>query len=565
MNFREFVSQPNIIQLYTKDGPNFEKRIRDIPYIRLGKKVRGEFAVFYIEAQRVYDLFDILGTTFIETLPDPMTLLGRTSLEASTILQVHRQPALDLRGRGTLIGIIDTGIDCSKEAFQYEDGTSKIRYIWDQSIEGNAPGDYLFGSEYTNEQINQTLRDGFAHDFVPSVDTVGHGTFLASLAASRRNSEFLGAAPDAELIVVKLRRMEPALTDLYLIPRAQENVFSAADIMLAVDYMIDKSVELNMPISICIGLGSSVSGSDGYEILEQYLEEISKLLGICVCTAAGNESNAGRHASGTISRTGATYTVQVRVPENASSFGMNIYVSSPDRVSVSLKSPLGEIVPRAVAISGQRTETKLVLERARIGIAYYFPLSPVGDQFIHLRFINPTAGIWDVVLHGDIVLHGDFHAWLNMTGLTTQGIQFLTPDPYVTIVTPATSIGSITVGAYDERNNALYVSSSWGPNRRNMQKPDLVAPGVDVSGIFPMSNGFMTGTSVATAITAGACALMLQWGIVEGNDVSLNTNRIKSLLIRGCRREANTQYPSPQWGYGKLDLFNTFRNLRGTL
>ena len=112
------------------------------------------------------------------------------------------------------------------------------------------------------------------------------------------------------------------------------------------------------------------------------------------------------------------------------------------------------------------------------------------------------------------------------------------------------------------KNNSLFVSSSWGPTRSMIQKPDLVAPGVNVTGVYPIGNGTMTGTSVATAITAGACALILQWGIVEKNDVSLNTNRIKALLVRGCSRNPNITYPSPQWGYGKLDLLNTFKQLR---
>jgi len=93
-------------------------------------------------------------------------------------------------------------------------------------------------------------------------------------------------------------------------------------------------------------------------------------------------------------------------------------------------------------------------------------------------------------------------------------------------------------------------------------KPELVAPGVNVSGIFPTGPGTMTGTGVATAITAGACSLLLQWGIVERNDVSLNTYRVRTYLIRGCRRDQDIRYPDPRWGYGKLDLFNTFRQIR---
>jgi subtilisin family serine protease len=565
MTLEEFVKQPYIIQFYAKTYPFFESKIRGIPFIRIGKRVRSGFAVFHLDSRRIHDLIDLIGTSYIEMYPYPMTLLGRSSLEASTVIQVQRHPALDLRGRGTLIGIIDTGIDFTKETFMFEDGTSKIRYLWDQTIEGNAPGDFLIGSEYTNEQLNRALRSNTPHSYIPSVDTVGHGTFLASVAAGREDSEYVGAAPDAELLVVKLRRMQENLSDIFLVPRSQENVFSSADIMLAIDYMLDKSYELEMPLVICLGVGTTLAGSDGFEVLEQYIDSVSKFSGVCICTAAGNESNTGHHTSGSISAVNSTYTMQVQVPQNANSFIINAFVNPPDRMSVSLKSPLGEIVPRAIAMPTHRTETSLVLERTRIEIVYFFPLSPIGDQFIHIRFFNPTPGLWDVVFHGDIILYGRVNAWLPTTGLISPGIKFLTPNPNMTIVTPSTAMGGISVGAYDDRNDSLYVNSSWGPTRRNLQKPDLVAPGVGVTGVFPMGSGTMTGTSVATAITAGACALMMQWGIVERNDISLDTSRIKSFLIRGCRRDANIEYPSPQWGYGKLDLFNTFRNLRGVL
>jgi len=565
MSLEEFINQPYIVPLYSKDGPAFESRIKDIPFIKIGKIVRGDYAVIYVDSRRFYDLFEVLGSEFVEILPQALTLLGRASLEASTIMQVQQQPFLSLKGRGTLIGIIDTGIDYTKEAFKYEDGTSKIRYIWDQTIEGKPPGDFLYGSEYTNEEINHALQTDTPYNYVPSTDTVGHGTFLASVAASRQNSEYIGAAPDAELLIVKLRRMHEFLYDYYHIPESYENAFSGVDVMLAIEYMVDKAKELGMPLTICIGLGSSLTAHDGFENLDKYIAGISLLSGICICTAAGNESNAGHHTSGVLLETGSSYGIQIRVPQNANGFVLIIIVNPSDRMSVSLKSPLGEIVPRSVAISGERTVSRLILEKSRITVETYFPVSGSGVQIIIVKFYNPTPGVWNITLYGDIILNGGFNAWLPITGLVTPGVAFLTPDPFTTVVAPGVSSGSITCGAYDDRTDSLYINSSWGFTRISNVKPDLVAPGVDVTGIYPIGSGTMTGTSVAAAITAGACALMLQWGIVERNDVSLNTIRIRALLIRGCSRAPDMIYPSKQWGYGKLDLFNTFRLLRGVV
>jgi len=214
-----------------------------------------------------------------------------------------------------------------------------------------------------------------------------------------------------------------------------------------------------------------------------------------------------------------------------------IWVNRSDRMSVSITSPIGEIVPRIPAQSELFIERKLILERSTVSVRYHFPLGASGIQLINMRIRNPTSGIWTITLYGDIIINGRFDAWLHITGLISPGIEFLVPDPYITVTVPSTTEGCITCGAYNDRNGSLLAESSWGPNRVMLNKPDLVAPGVNVTGVYPMGDGTMTGTGVATAITAGACALMLQWGIVEQNNVSLNTYRIKSFLIRGCKRD----------------------------
>ncbi len=88
--------------------------------------------------------------------------------------------------------------------------------------------------------------------------------------------------------------------------------------------------------------------------------------------------------------------------------------------------------------------------------------------------------------------------------------------------------------------------------------PDLVAPGYQIGGFYPTGYGYMNGTSVATAITAGAAALLMQWGIVEGNDYGFCTPLIAAFLIRGCTRIESREYPNSQWGYGMLNLLQSF-------
>ncbi|MCL2342161.1 MAG: peptidase, partial [Firmicutes bacterium] len=247
----------------------------------------------------------------------------------------------------------------------------------------------------------------------------GHGTFLASLAASSENSEYRGSAPEAEIIVVKLKQIHKFFYDYFVFPESQENAYSSADLLLAIEYMISKSGELGMPISICIGLGTNMTGHDGYSVLEEYLSRVSLITGVCICVAAGNESNAKHHASGVLEGTNSTYDVQIRVPENADSFPIGVVVGPSDRMSVSITSPTGEVIPRAPARSVAITQTRLILERTTVIVQYFFPIARSGIQYIAIKLLTPTPGIWTITLYGDIILNGRFDVWLHMTGFLT--------------------------------------------------------------------------------------------------------------------------------------------------
>ena len=116
----------------------------------------------------------------------------------------------------------------------------------------------------------------------------------------------------------------------------------------------------------------------------------------------------------------------------------------------------------------------------------------------------------------------------------------------------------ITVGAYDYIDQSIYVGSGRGPAADAKAKPEIIAPGVNVEGPSP-GGGYTTyvGTSVSAAITASAVALLMQWAILEGNLVEMNTRIARGLLIRGAARRRGVEYPNPAEGYGRLDLRKT--------
>jgi subtilisin family serine protease len=267
--------------------------------------------------------------------------------------------------------------------------------------------------------------------------------------------------------------------------------------------------------------------------------------GVFITAAAGNEANARHHMTATVTDDEKN-KIEIRVGENEESFLLSIWTFPQDRMSVSVTSPLGETVSRLPAEHGLIKETKLKLENTIVTVEYYFPLSTTGSEAIVIKLKKPTPGIWSVHVYGDSILNGEFHAWLPITDFVDPETTFLTPNPYYTVTCPATSFGVTTCGSYSSANQSLYVSSSWGPSRFSRQLPDLSAPGVNVSGIYPWGYGTMSGTSVPAAITAGAGALILQWGLAH--NMSLNSIFVRTYLLNGANRRPGFSYPNYQWG-----------------
>lgn len=558
----DFFNSPDSVDFVTRQNSFFIEYEKNDPGLVIAQTLSGGYLLCYINRHEIESLVTVLGPGFATTESIVLGPLIDAPLDASGITQIYNQPYLDLDGRDVLVGIVDTGIDFTQPAFIRDDGTSKIRYLYDQTGIGNAPEGFAIGTEYTNAQINEALKSPNPYDVVPQRDTSGHGTFVASIAAGRKLGDFVGAARGADIIAVKLPLAKPFYLDAFFVPPTQQNAFSSSSVMVGVEYILKKAHELEKPVAICIGLGTNFGGHDGFSVFAEYLGGVASQKGVCVCTAAGNESQARHHMEGKLKTAGEIQNVDIRVGDDAGDVMVSLWNTISDRLSVAIRSPSGELVSRIAAKAGPSKETKLLLERSVVVVRYFLPVEVSGAQLTVVQIRNATPGLWTIIVHGDIVLDGTFHCWLPLTGFVDESVEFLSASPYYTITSPGTMLHSICCGAYNSFNNSLYINSSWGPTRTPMMAPDLVAPGVNVLGYLPGGPQAMSGTSIATAITTGACALLLQWGIVEENDVALSTYQIRAYLIRGCSRSAAMSYPNTQWGYGKLDLMQTFHLMR---
>jgi len=558
MPLYEFVSLPSAVAFYYWYTPSFQEFIARRPYIKLGKILVNQVAILYTTAEHMQDIFAELGYDLLSVYPEIYGITGRESLEAAGIMRVQERPYLDLSGQGVSLIFIDTGIDYKNPVFQYEDGTTKIQYIWDQTIPGEFNEDVIFGTVFTKDQINEALKSEDPYSIVPHKDTVGHGTFLASVAAGRPYEDFIGAAPDANIIVVKLKSASSYYRRAFLVPEEQEVAYEATDIMLGIAFGIAQASKLGNPAVICLGLGSNFGGHNGQNRLESYISFLSSTVGVSICTAAGNESNARHHTEGIITETDEVSNVEIRVGEKAKSLSVYIWYDGWDKISFSLKSPTGEIINRIPFFVGTYYEKRLIFEKSLVKILYHQD----GNRFAMIQIEDIVPGIWEIRLHGDVVISGKYHAWLPMSGFISPDIEFVSPTPNYTVVIPSTALGATAVGAYNETDNSLYINSSWGPTLTSKMAPDFVAPGVGVTGYYTFGAGTLTGTSASAAITAGAAALFMQWAIVQGNGPSTTGNRLRSIFIRGCNRESRREYPNPQWGFGTLNLISSFNFLR---
>lgn len=487
------------------------------------------------------------------------------SLEASGINRIRNVPNFDLRGQGVLIGIVDTGVDYQNQIFRYGDGSSRIINIWDQTIQSDDfPINFGYGTRYNRERINQALQSDNPLEIVPSTDTNGHGTMVAGIAGGNEvpDSDFYGIASEAEFIIVKVKQAKQYLRNFFFIPEGVD-CFQNTDILLGMQYIVEVAAELRRSVVICIALGSSQGAHDGQDILSSAVTFRSTVPGTAIVVAAGNEGNLRSHYSGRVNRAIGYDTVELNVGENVAGFSMELWGQSPSQLTIDLLSPSGEFIPRISPRYPENTILNFVFESTTIYIDFLLIESQTGEQLILIRFNRPAAGIWRIRVYEGGDLNLGFNIWLPMRSFLPADTYFIRSNPYTTLLALGNAAGPITTTAYNVSDNSLYLDASRGFTRTEEIKPEIAAPGVNVIG--PTLNGGFapfTGSSVAAAHTTGVAAMLMEWGVVEGNLIYMSTVEMKKLMIRGARRDPNIIYPNREWGYGILDIYNVYESLR---
>mgnify|MGYP001852558547 CR=1 FL=1 len=513
------------------------------------------YAVIVIREDRIDELAGLPEVDFIEK-PKSLYFQADVGRQVSCIDTVQREP-YDLSGRGILVGIVDSGIDYENPDFRNEDGSTRIVSLWDQSMPGNPPAGYAAGSEFTREDINAALEKNTSGGFpglstgaVLSRDMSGHGTAVAGIAAGNgRGSEgrmYRGAAPEAELIIVKMGTPRP------------EGFPRTTELMMGVDYVIRKALELRKPVAVNISFGNTYGSHDGTSLVERFLNDISDTWKNVICIGSGNEGTTAGHAAG---RAGDEEEViqELAVQEREPALNVQIWKSYVDEMDISIVSPSGERVGPLQEILGPQ---RFVLGDTELLVYYGEPKPYSVRQEIYISFIPQQSyvdsGVWQIILTPRRIVDGAYQMWLPAQAALNVGTAFLTPDSTTTLTIPSTASLAVTVAAYDARTFSYADFSGRGPaavyEGSNVQKPDLAAPGVLVNAPVP-GGGYraFSGTSFAAPFVTGSAALLMEWGIVQGNDPYLYGEKVKAYLRRGARElPGYSEWPNSLLGYGAL-------------
>lgn len=552
---------------YVVDESRF--RNRDLDYCSL--PVNEQFRINYVNRNQIPNVR--VSSYYYYGIPKLYGLVqnefNTLNLIKTTIYQVQ-QPPLELTGKQVLIGFIDTGIRYTEEIFRDQFGNTRIEAIWDQSLEipGRAPDGFFYGSEFTREDINQALASDNPRDVVPSWDEDGHGSRMAAVAAGTNLGEntFIGAAPDADILVVKLKQAKEYLREYYLI-NEDAAAFQENDIMLACRYFLQYAQVFERPLVIVLGVGTNSGDHAGNSPLGRYLSDLNKRRNVAVIVAGGNEGNANHHYLGNLNQMeeeglqvqNPFRNVEIRVGEGERGFVCELWGSSPDVFEIGITSPGGERIPRISFNYQEELSYNFVYERTRIDIDIVLVEEFSSQELIFMRFQDPTPGVWTITVYNQGVLNsGIFHVWLPIQQFLSSRTYFLTPNPYTTITEPGMAQDVFTVGGYNSESGAFAFFSGRGNNRVGYPKPALVAPGIEVYTPF----GSSTGSSIAASFVAGAVADFMQWAVIEENAPLISGMGIRGYFVLGADREADVPYPNREWGYGRLDLQGVFDELR---
>lgn len=445
-----------------------------------------------------------------------------------------------LSGQGVYMAILDSGIDYTDPMFRYADGTTKIAWLWDQGKRADAekgektPQGFFTGVEYSRKMLNANLQKNSER---LTTDVTGHGTNVAKIAVQ--------GAPESELIVVKL-------------DTARGTYPSTVSLLRAFTYVAKKAQAENMPVAINLSYGNTYGAHDGSSLLERFIDNITEVGRNVICIGAGNEGASAGHFAGKLSEN-EIQRISFAMGTYERSFSLQLWKWYADRMDISILSPAGEqYLIRNQNAGGEAQQA--VMEQTQLLIFSGRPQPYRKREEVYIDFIPVetylNTGIWTIEITPRRIVNGELRLYMPSAVVRSENTRFLLPSPAQTLTIPSTAQKVITVGAYNAyvRSYAAFSGrGDAGSDRAENNKPDLVAPGVNIRIGEGEGGAVVSGTSYATPFVTAAAALLMEYGIVQGNDPFLYGEKVKAYLHAGARQLPGYDiWPNDQVGWGAL-------------
>lgn len=475
---------------------------------------------------------------------------GETVRTAAGTEYIYINPYITPTGKDIIIAIIDSGINYLHPDFIKSDNTTKIISIWDQESTLKPPPEgYLFGSEFTREEINEYIK---RNDSSLSVDNIGTGTIAAGIAAGlgRGNSNYDGVAIDSELVVIKLKSYKDTFA------KGKVN-YEESDFLAGIKYALEVADRENKRMVINLTVGARSTSGIEVSMLDSF-EDLGGSGRIVVC-GAGNEGNTDIHYSGNIQMADKSQDIIIQVGEQVN-LDITLCPIGPDKIGAAIISPGGEMsyvinyTPEPFVYRG-----RFSLEDTSYEMRYIYPWIKSGNEMLDITLKNIKPGIWTLRIFPEFIINGNYNVYLPNKNLISPQTRFTDSSSDATITLFGVIKKVITVGAYNDRTDSLWIGSSKGTVVKRQIKPDIVAPGVDIIG--PYQNdayNTATGTGVSSSVVAGIVAIMMSY-IISQEEESRNllfSEPLKTFLMLGATRKEIYTYPNMAQGYGILNLRN---------
>ena len=548
--------------------------LRRLPNVNVRELSNG-YAVITTPKNLIDAISNLEQIIFIEK-PKRLEYSVLNGKRESCINQVQQDNFLNngmgLFGEGVIVGIADSGIDYTNSVFRNQDGSMRILRLWDQVTD----------TVYSESDINQALMLENSYTKVNSRDLTGHGTHVAGIAAGNfadNKNNNLGIATKSKLVIVKMAT-------------ATENSFPRTTrLMEAIDFIVKTANEYKMPLSLNISFGNTSAAPEGTTLVSSYINSDIDGNRISVQMGTGNEGDGIGHTSGYAF---SNEDVELQVSAYQKSISIQLWKDYVDTFAIQIEAPTGERT--SVIRENNRESNRLnngisdetsnetsneigrsisdnvenrrgnsissyTLGNTNVFILYGSPKPYTRYQEIYMDLIPVNqyidSGIWIIRIIPEVSVVGRYDMWLPGNQSINTFTGFLKPDPEITLTIPSATDKAISVGAYDTSTDKVATFSGRGFTRENNQiKPDIVAPGVNIrSAATGGGTTVLSGTSMATPFVTGSAALMMEWGIVRGNDPYLYGEKIKAYLIRGAKHlPGYEQWPNKQAGWGALCL-----------